>query len=113
MKNERLAESPAQKWTRADDYLAAMARKRSARNLRESKPRTQPEAPRLLLSTLPFLILFALLAVVAVSIMIAAFPGSQPEQKPPPPAQRQQGVASKGWFQEAERDFHASPAEPR
>jgi hypothetical protein len=106
MKKERLAESPVERWTRADDYVAAMARKRRARNLREPKSRGEPESPRLLLSTLPFLALFALLAVLAVGIMIAAFPGNQPEQKPPRAAQRVQGVAPKGWFQEAQRDFH-------
>jgi hypothetical protein len=106
MKKERLAESPVERWTRADDYVAAMARKRTARNLREAKSHRESESPRLLLSTLPFLVLFALLAVLAVGIMIAAFPGNQPEQKPPQAAQREQGVASKGWFQEAQRDFH-------
>ena len=34
----------------------------------------------------------------------AAWPGSQPQsdQKPAP---REQGIAPKGWFQEAEKDF--------
>jgi cytoskeletal protein RodZ len=105
MKKERLAESPVERWTRADDYVAAMARKRKARNLRESKSRGDSESPRLLLSTLPFLALFALLAVLAVGIMIAAFPGNQPEQKPNQPPAREQGVAAKGWFQKAEHDF--------
>jgi anti-sigma factor RsiW len=99
-----LAPSEPRRWTRADDYLGALARRRTARRQREPNARTQPESPRLLLSTIPFLALIAALAILAVAIMITAWPGSQP-----PPAQRQiareQGVAPKGWFQEAEKDF--------
>jgi len=92
-------------WTRVEDYLGAMARRRTERRKREPKPRTQPEAPRLLLSTLPFLALIAALAVLAVAIMVMAFPGGQPQQRPRP-VQHEQGVAAKGWFQEAQREFH-------
>jgi hypothetical protein len=60
----------------------------------------------MLLSTLPFLALLALLGVLAVAIMVIAFPGAQPQQKPPQVAQKEQGVAGKGWFQEAQKDFH-------
>jgi hypothetical protein len=38
--------------------------------------------------------------------MVIAFPGAQPQQKPPLVAQKEQGVAGKGWFQEAQKDFH-------
>jgi anti-sigma factor RsiW len=105
MKNKgELAPPEPRRWTRADDYLSAMARRRTARRKREPHGRTQPETPRLLLSTIPFLALIAALAILAVGIMIIAWPGSQPQ-----PAQRQiareQGVAAKGWFQEAEKDF--------
>jgi len=106
MRKERLAESPAEKWTRADDYVAAMARKRTARKLNRPEIRNHLESPRLLLSTLPFLALLGLLAVLAIAIMIAAFPGNQPQQKPNQAASREQGVAAKGWFQEAQRDMH-------
>lgn len=99
-----LAPPEPRRWTRADDYLGAMARRRTARRGREPGPRTQPESPRLLLSTIPFLALIAALAILAVAIMVVAWPGSQPQ-----PAQRQiareQGVAAKGWFQEAQKDF--------
>jgi hypothetical protein len=83
-----------------------MARKRTFRRGRRQSDRTQPEAPRMLLSTLPFLALLALLGVLAVAIMVIAFPGAQPQQKPPQVAQKEQGVAGKGWFQEAQKDFH-------
>ena len=106
MSKERLAESPAEKWTRADDYVAAMARKRTARKMNGPRLRNEAESPRLLLSTLPFLALLGLLAVLAIGIMIAAFPGNQPQQKPNQPPAREQGVAAKGWLQEAQKDMH-------
>lgn len=99
-----LAPPEFRRWTRVDDYLGAMARRRTERRKRESHARTQPESPRLLLSTIPFLALIAALAILAVAIMITAWPGSQPQivQRPAP---KQQGVAQKGWFQEAQKDF--------
>lgn len=102
-----LAPPEHRRWTRPDDYLGALARRRTARRQREPGPRTQPESPRLLLSTIPFLALLAALAILAVAIMIIAWPGSQPQ-----PAQksvaREQGVAAKGWFQDAEKEFRRS-----
>jgi hypothetical protein len=50
--------------------------------------------------------LLALLAVLAVGIMIAAFPGNQPQMKAPADPPKEQGVAARGWFQEAQREFH-------
>jgi hypothetical protein len=82
-----------------------MARRRTARRRREvPSRRTQPEAPRLLLSTIPFLALIAALAVLTVAIMVVAWPGGQP-QAVQHQVQKEQGVAAKGWFQEAEKDF--------
>jgi len=104
-KRGELAPSESLNWTRVEDYLGAMARRRTERRRREPKPRTQPEAPRLLLSTLPFLVLIAAMAVLAAGIMIIAFPGTQPQPQPRPVA-HQQGIASKGWFQEAQKQFH-------
>jgi anti-sigma factor RsiW len=84
-----------------------MARRRTARRQREPGPRTQPETPRLLLSTIPFLALIAALAILAVAIMIVAWPGSQPQPRQASVA-REQGVAAKGWFQNAEKEFRKS-----
>ena len=106
MKRQGLTESPAGKWTRPEDYLGAMARKRSFRRERRVGDRTESEGQRMLLSTIPFLALIGLLAVLAVAIMILAFPGAQPQEKPPQIAQKEQGVAARGWFQEAQRQFH-------
>lgn len=105
MKREGLTESPTGKWTHPEDYVQAMARKRGFRRATRGQ-RTQPEAPKMLLSTVPFLALIALLGVLAVAIMVLAFPGSQPRQQAQRVVQRQQGVAAKGWLQEAQRDFH-------
>ena len=102
----RLAESPRDGgWTSPDAYLGALARRRSFRRAREDKRRTQPESPRLLLSTLPFLALMGLLAVLVIAIAIIAFPGSQPRPKAAQVA-KEQGVAQRGWFQEAQKQFH-------
>jgi hypothetical protein len=99
-----LASSQSAGWTRAEDYVAALARRRTERRKREPRARTQPESPRLLLSTLPFLALIAALAVLAVGIMILAFPGAQPRAHPRA-AEHQRGVAARGWFQEAKKQF--------
>ena len=97
--------TPAEAWTTPGDYFGALARRRTARRSREPKPRTQPERPRLLLSTLPFLALIIGLALLSVAIMVAAWPGTEPPaaRKAPPP---ELGTASKGWFQEAQKEFH-------
>ena len=106
MKRHEVTESPAGRWTRPEDYLGALARKRTFRRRSHRGDRTQSERARLLLSTVPFLALLSLLGVLAVAIMIAAFPGSQPLVRAPPLPLRQQGVAQKGWLQEAQREFH-------
>jgi ABC-type uncharacterized transport system YnjBCD permease subunit len=106
MKRDGVTESAEGKWTRPEDYLGAMARKRTFRRTRRRDGRSEPDSPRLLLSTVPFLALLGLLGVLAVAIMVMAFPGSQPQQKTPQLAQREQGVAPRGWLQEAQRQFH-------
>jgi hypothetical protein len=106
-KGELAPPKPGRAWTKPEDYLSALARRRTARKAREPKPRTQPEAPRFLLSTLPFLVLLGALAVMAVAIMIAAFPGARPQPKAELQlAQHELGTAPKGWFQEAQKQFH-------
>lgn len=108
MKEKQHVASPApgQPWTKPEDYIGAMARKRSFRRAQRERLRTEPERPRLLLSTLPFFVLIGLLAILAVAIMIVAFPGSQPQPKSKPVAAKEQGVAQRGWFQEAQKDMH-------
>jgi hypothetical protein len=96
-------------WTRADDYIVAMARRRTARKAREPRPRTQPETPRFLLSTLPFLIVMVGLFVITIGFVVAAWPGGSPQAQVQAQVQAQGhelGTAPRGWFQKAERDFH-------
>jgi len=103
---EKLADpAPEGAWTKPDAYLGAMARKRSFRRAHGDKPRTQPEKPRLLLSTVPFLALTGLLAILAVAIMVIAFPGSQPRPMQMAAVQPEKGVAERGWFQEAQKEM--------
>lgn len=108
MKRDGLAESAAARWTRAEDYLGAMGRERSARRRRTAneRNRTEPEAPRLLLSTIPFVVLISLLGMLAMFIMIAAVPHSEAPAPPKQVAAKEVGVAARGWFQEAEKEFH-------
>ena len=108
VKGEEKVASPAPgaSWTRPDAYVAALARKRSYRRARADKPRTQPVSPQVWLSTIPFAAILAVLAVLAVAIIFAAFPGKQAAQKPKQAAAHEQGVANRGWLQEAQKQFH-------
>ena len=106
MKDERLAPShQGSVWTRAEDYLIALARRRSARHQRGPKPRTEPDEPRFMLSTLPFLLVLAALGVLAVAIMIIAWPGGEPRTKMRPAPPSELGTAPSGWFDKAKREF--------
>lgn len=104
-KKGELAPIESRRWTRAADYGGVFALRVTARRKREQVRRTEPESPRLLLSTVPFLALIGGLALLAVAIMVAAFPGSQPQHKLAS-VEHERGVASKGWLQEAEKEFH-------
>ena len=108
MKGEEKVASPAPgaSWTSPDAYVAALARKRSYRRARADKPRTQPVSPQPWLSTIPFAAILAVLAVLAVAIIFAAFPGKQAAQKPERAAAHEQGVAPRGWLQEAQKEMH-------
>jgi hypothetical protein len=106
---QRVADpAPEGVWTKAETYIGVLARRRRFRRDHAAKPRTEPESPKLLLSTLPFLALIVLLAVLAVAIMVTAFPGSQPAPRPKVALQKERGVAQRGWFQEAQKEFHKS-----
>jgi hypothetical protein len=103
---QRLASpSRGRAWTRPEDYLDALARKRSFRRAHREKMRTEPERPRLMLSTVPFLMLVALLGILAIAIMIIALPGAQPQPKESPALVKERGVAARGWFQEAQKEM--------
>ena len=100
-----MTESPAGKWTRPDDYVEALVRRQGFRRAHRPRQRTEPESPRFALSTLPFVVLMAALAVLTVAIMLLAWPRSQPQQKPQQLA-KEQGYAPKGWLEEAQKEMH-------
>lgn len=105
-KDDVAAARAGNSWTRPDAYLASLARRRTARRAREAGPRTQPEAPRFALSTLPFLALLIALAVLTIAIFVAAWPGSgDAQRRSAAPEANEVGTARKGWFQDAEREF--------
>jgi hypothetical protein len=105
MGKDRVTESPAgRKWTRPGDYVEALAFRRTARRSRRPKERTQPEAPRFILSTLPFLALLLALAALSVAIMVLAWPRSHPQPKPTQVA-HERGYAPRGWLERAEKQM--------
>jgi hypothetical protein len=107
-KRELIPASPTERWMRIDTYIVALARRRQrmTRSLRV-QPRTEPESPRLMLSTLPFAALLATLGVLFIAIAIAAWPPSQPGSRalPAEPPPSELGNAPRGWFQEAAKEF--------
>jgi hypothetical protein len=98
-----VAAARTDRWTRIDMYLEALAHRGSVRRRRYAQ-RTEPEAPRLMLSTLPFIAIMLVLAVLMVLFAVAAWPPSQPEF-PDRPQPREIGTAQRGWFQEAKKEF--------
>jgi hypothetical protein len=92
------------KWTRAEAYLGGLALRRLARRARRLGARSEPEAPRLILSTIPFAALIAVLGLLIVAFAITAWPGSQPETRERV-AQKEVGTAQPGWFDEAKKEM--------
>ena len=99
-----LAAANARRWTRIDTYLEALARRGAARRRRLVAARTEPESPRLMLSTVPILATILALAILIATFAIAAWPPSQPEFRPKP-VEKEAGTAQRGWFQEAQKEF--------
>jgi len=94
-----------ERWTRIEEYLGALARRRTARRARRPGERTEPEAPSLILSTLPFAVLIIVLGLFVVAFAIAAWPPSQPDIEPPKAVETAQGTAAPGWFEEAKKEM--------
>jgi hypothetical protein len=107
VKKDGLAPPPAARaWTRIDDYLIHMRRRDAAsRSKHRLKPRTEPEAPRFMLSTFPFVALIAIFGIMTIVMLIVAWPGNAPPTRARPAA-HELGTAPKGWMQEARRDMH-------
>lgn len=84
------------KWTRPEDYLPQ--RRRRAHAARPDAA-TRPEAAssaRPLLGMVPFMLLMLALGILAVAIMVAAYPGQHPAKAPEPV--KEEGTAPPGWL---------------
>ncbi|HVM36893.1 MAG TPA: hypothetical protein VM265_00685 [Sphingomicrobium sp.] len=93
---------PARSWTRIDSYLWGVRRRRSAaRRRRSARPARDPDPPRPVLSTLPFMVLILGLVVITVAIVMLARPGALREHNPPPPQPQvaEPGTAPPGWLE--------------
>lgn len=107
MKKDGLAPPPAaREWTRIEDYLATMRRRDAgSRSKHRLKPRTEPERPRFMLSTFPFVALIAVFGIMTVVIMVMAWPGNERPAVHARPATHELGTAPRGWMQEARREM--------
>ena len=108
MKKDGLDERTARTggWTRVEDYVVALARRRTARHQREGRPtgRMDPATPRPTLGAIPFLVMMAAFAVLFVAIAILAWPAH--EQPHPPKSEREAGTAPPGWLENAEQEMN-------
>ncbi len=95
---------PTERWVRIDAYLDGLIQRRIARRPHRISARTEPEAPRAILSTLPFAVLIAVLGLLIVAFAVAAFPPSQPKFEPAK-SKKELGTAAPGWFEEAKKQF--------
>ena len=107
MDEQRLSAPAVRRWTGPNEYIDGLVRRRTSRGTRlPTGQRTEPEAPRMLLSTLPFVALLAALGVLAVAIMIAAWPVHDAKPSSRQLTLHEKGTAAKGWFQEAQKEMH-------
>ena len=95
---------PKERWTHIDEYLRALARRRTARRSRGPRQRTEPESPSAILSTLPFATLISVLGLLVIVFAVAALPGGQSAPSAAP-AKREIGNAAPGWFDEAKKEM--------
>lgn len=78
--------------------MGRLWRRSAARTRRRLRPRTEPERPRFLLGTAPFLLLILALMVVAITIIITAIPGRSYRAAQPQAKQSEAGTAAPGWL---------------
>lgn len=78
--------------------MGRLWRRSAARTRRRLHPRTEPERPRFLLGTFPFLLLILALMVVAVTIILSAVPGRSYRTTESESRQPEAGTAPPGWL---------------
>ena len=88
------------KWTRAEDYLPGRRRRRPAPSKDMGERPEAASTARPLLGMIPFLLLMMALGVLAVAIMVAAFPGQVRPAPKSQPAVQEQGTAAPGWLKQ-------------
>ena len=93
-------------WTSVEDYLVALARRRTARHKREGRPhgRMDADGPTPTLGTIPFIVMMAAFALLVVAIAGLAWPVH--DEPRPHKAQKELGTAAPGWLEEAEREMN-------
>jgi hypothetical protein len=92
------------RWTRLEDYLDLRRfRRRAAATLnRRMRPRTQAPLSHWAISTLPFILLMAGLAAMAVWIMLFVARGIGQPMPQPQPQPSEIGTAPPGWIDGSE-----------
>ncbi len=94
----------AERWTRIDAYIGGLRRRRAGHSTMSARQHAPSDSPRMMLSTIPFAALIAVLGVLVIAFAVAAWPATQPEFKAKP-VPREQGTAPPGWFDEAKKEF--------
>jgi hypothetical protein len=93
-------------WTGVENYVVALARRRTARHKREGRPgsRMDPDEPRNTVGTIPFLIMMGAFLLLFVAIASLAWPSR--EEPKPKEAEQELGTAPAGWLEEAEQEMN-------
>ena len=108
MKKDGLDErtKPAGGWTGVENYLVALARRRTARHKREGRPgsRMDPDEPRNIVGTIPFIIMMGAFLLLFVAIASLAWPSH--ERSAAKKAEREIGTAPPGWLEKAEQEMN-------
>ena len=88
------------RWTRLEDYidLRRFRRRTAARMKRAFRPRTEAPLRHWMISTLPFLLLMAGLAAMALWIMVFVATGMSEPDREPAPRPPELGTAPPGWI---------------
>lgn len=100
-----IPDEKARAWTRPEDYWPTRRPARVAKTLKNRKHqpgyRGDPlDGGRPSLTTWPYAIMLACLAVLTIAIMIMAFPGRRAPTPPAEPVTVEVGTAPKGWIDE-------------
>jgi hypothetical protein len=97
-----IPDEKARAWTRPEDYWPTRRPARSSwpqKSRRRGDKHGDPlEGGRASLTALPYLVVLAGLGVLAVAIMILAWPGNRPPPPAPQPVTVEVGTAPKGWL---------------